>query len=153
MHGAVLDFVTPDEIVKLIPRPAQITRIRQTAQVALNAQGSGQDEVYAVPVGYEFAARRVSMYLSLADPVTGAVVFAAGKAVAYLRSGAFIEWAQPQFGTSYQVPGVQTWGTEQGPYLRNAEVFEVSAFGLTASAILTVTLEGLLRRPGPEENA
>jgi hypothetical protein len=147
MHGAVLDIVTPDEIVRLIPRPEQITRIRATTQVTLNATGAGQDDVYKVPAGYEFAARRVTMYTSIADPVTGAVIFAAGKAVAYLRSGAFIEWAQPQFGNSYQVPGVQTWGSEQGPYLRNSEVFQVQAFGLTASAILTVILEGLLRRP------
>jgi len=153
MHGAVLDFVTPDEVLRLIPRPEQVTRIRVTTQVQLDASGNGRDDVYKVPTGYEFGSRRVTMYTTATDPVTGAVIFAAGKAVAYLRSGAFIEWAQTQFGNSYQVPGVQTWGSEQGPYLRNAEVFQVQAFGLTASGLLTVILEGLLRRPGMDTDA
>lgn len=148
MHGATVDFVTPDEIYKLIPRPPEFTRIRVTSQVTLNAAGNGQVEVYKVPSGYEFAARRVSMYLSITDPTTGAVALnAAGKGVAYQRSGAFIEWGQPQYGSAVQIPGVQTWGREQGPYLRNAEVFEVAALGLTASVVLTVVLEGLLHRP------
>jgi len=154
MHGAVLDFVTPDEIAALIPRPEQVSRVRATAQVQLNAAGNGTDEVYKVPSGYEFGARRVSMYLvggGGADPTTGAVALTgAGKGVAYLRSGQFIEWGQPQYGSTVQVPGVQTWGSEQGPYLRNAEVFEVLALGLTASGILTVILEGLLKRPSTE---
>lgn len=151
MHGAMVDFVTPDEVLSLIPRPPEVTRIRATQQVQLGAQGNGQDEVYKVPTGYEFGARRVSMYLSVGDPTTGAVALTgAGKGVAYLRSGTFIEWAQPQYGSAVQIPGVQTWGSEQGPYLRNAEVFEVLAVGLTASAILTVVLEGILRRPGTE---
>jgi hypothetical protein len=149
MHGAVLDIVTPDEVVKLIPRPPEVSRIRATQQVALNLAGGGQDEVYKVPAGFEFGARRVTAYLSVTDPTTGAVqLTGAGKGLAYLRSGAFIEWGQPAYGGTVQVPGVQTWGAEQGPYLRNGEVFEVMAFGLTGSAILTVVLEGLLRRPG-----
>jgi hypothetical protein len=154
MHGATLDFVTPDEMARAIPRPAQVTRIRASAQVVLNASGNGQDEVYKVPTGYEFAARRVSMNLSgITDPSTGQVALSAGKNVAYLRSGTLIEFAQPQYGAAVQVPGVQTWGAEQGPYLRNAEVFEVLATGLTASAILTVVLEGLLRLPSTEPHA
>ena len=36
--------------------------------------------------------------------------------------------------------------------LRNAEVFEVMALGLTASTILTIILEGLLHRPGVNDN-
>jgi len=153
MHGATVDFVTPDELMKLIPRPPEVSRIRATAQVQLNAAGNGQDEVYKVPTGYEFAARRVTAYITVSDPTTGAVALTgAGKGLAYLRSGAFIEWAQPQYGGTVQVPGVQTWGREQGPYLRNAEVFEVMALGLTASTILTVILEGLLHRPGVNDN-
>lgn len=151
MHGATLDFITPDELVRLIPRPPEISRIRATQQVQLDGTGGGRDEVYKVPTGYEFAARRVSMYATVNDPTTGAIALSgAGKGVAYLRSGAFIEWAQPQYASAVQVPGVQTWGAEQGPYLRNAEVFEVLAIGLTASIILTVVLEGLLKRPGVE---
>jgi hypothetical protein len=156
MHGAVLDMVTPDEMAQLIPRPPEVTRIRATTQVQLDATGNGRDDVYKVPTGYEFAGRRVSMYLVINDPTTGAVpLTGAGKGVAYLRSGAFIEWGQPAYGGTVQVPGVQTWGSEQGPYLRNAEVFQVNALGLTASSILTVILEGLLRRPGinPEHDS
>jgi len=153
VHGAMIEAVTPDEIVKLIPRPQDINRIRATQQVQMDTTGSGRDEVYKVPTGMEFAARRVSMYLTINDPTTGAVTLSgAGKGVAYMRSGQFIEWAQPQYGAAIQVPGVQTWGSEQGPYLRNAEVFEVFAIGFAASAILTVVLEGILRRPGTEMN-
>lgn len=151
MHGAVVDFVTPDEIVNLIPRPPEVNRIRATQQVQLNAAGAGQDEVYKVPTGFEFGARRLTAYVTVNDPTTGAIALAgAGKGLAILRSGAFVEWAQPQYGSAVQVPGVQTWGSEQGPYLRNAEVFEVLAVGLTANAILTIVLEGMLRRPGVE---
>lgn len=150
VYGAEIETVTPDEILKLIPRPVETTRVRVTETVQLDATGSGQDEVYKVPMGYEFRARRVSLDISGAtDPSTGNVPLnVAGKFVAYLRSGTRIEYAVPSSPNAVpQVPGVQTWGSEQGPYLRNAEVFEVLVKGLTASAVLTVVLEGDLRRP------
>lgn len=148
--GKPLDFLTQDELVRLLPRPLEVTRIRATETIQLDATGSGQDEVYKVPMGYEFAARRVTLDIGGAtDPSTGNVPLnVAGKFVAYLRSGARIEYAVPiSPNTAPQVPGVQTWAKEQGPYLRNGEVFEVQAKGLTASAVLTVVLEGLLTRP------
>lgn len=271
--GKPLDFLTQDELVKLLPRPQEVTRIRATATVALDATGSGVDEVYKCPMGHEFAARRVTLDISGSpDPSTGNVPLggstttqtdvdnsasgaataltatlpgaagattyitgfevtgtgataasviaitvtgvsggtktyelaipagattpvtplmvefsrpipasglntaiavnvpsfgagntnaavtahgfqqvvssAVGKFVAYLRSGTRIEYAVPQSpNATPQVPGVQTWSREQGPYLRNAEVFEVQAKGLTANGFLSVILEGLLTRP------
>lgn len=155
-HGAVIDFVTPDELVKMVPRPPQRTRMRVEAQVMLNAAGNGQVEVYSIPAGYAFEARRVSLNIGgSTDPSTGNVPLnVAGKFVAYLRSGSLIEYAVPVSPNAVpQVPGAQNWGAEQGPYLRNKEVFEVQAQGLTPNQMLTVILEGILYLAGVPEEA
>lgn len=149
-HGVEVNFVTPDEIVHLIPHPEERSRIRAEAQVQLNASGNGVVEVYTVPTGMAFEARRVTLFLGGAtDPSTGNVPLnVAGKAVVYQRSGSPIEFAVPMSPNAVpQVPGVQTWGMEQGPYIRNAETFEVAVIGLTANAILSVILEGILTNP------
>jgi hypothetical protein len=154
VHGAMMDFATPDDIVRLIPRPPQLTRVRAPGSVQLSATGAGDDEIYKVPMGYSFAVRRVVLTLTgnvPSDPNTGNVALnAAGKFVAYMRSGQLIEYGQPQYGAAIQVPGVQTWGEQQGPYLQNGEVFGVVAAGLTANASLNVYVEGLLFRPATD---
>ena len=155
--GKDLDILTPDEFVQLMPRPREETRIRVGETVVLDANGNGKVDVYKVPMGYEFRVRRVSVDLSTAtDPSTGNVPLnVAGKFVAYLRSGTRIEYAVPTSpNVAPQVPGVQTWGAEQGPYLRNAEVFQVQAQGLTAApASLDVLVEGILTRPSSDADA
>lgn len=153
VHGATMNFVTPDEIVRMIPRSPQRTRIRAAATLQLNAAGSGVVDVYDVPSGAEFEARRVTLNLeSATDPSTGNVALnAAGKYVKYLRSGTLIEYAVPQSPNAIpQVPGAQTWSREQGPYLRNGEVFQVQALGLTANVILTILVEGILEQNDPD---
>lgn len=147
--GAMLDIPTPDEIVRALPRPEQISRVRETSQKQLDSSGGGVVECYECPAGYEFALRRITIYLgNPPDGVTGAVALnVAGHAVLYQRSGTFIELGQPMYGSVIQVPGVQTWGDQQGPYFRNKERFEVAAVGLTAGGFLTVVTEGLLCRP------
>ena len=149
VHGTMIDALTPDEFVKLVPRPAQTSRVRAPQTVALDATGSGVDVIYKVPMGYELYVRRVSVTLNTVTDPSAAPVFlnVAGHFMVYQRSGMFIEYAQPQYATQTQVPGIQTWGDQQGPYLRNGETFEVKAVGLTANAQLDVTLEGILRRP------
>jgi hypothetical protein len=150
--GGYIEALTATEAAELLRssyREAVEERVRAPATIALDANGNGQDEVYSPPLGFEFEARRISIELSTAtDPATGNVALnAAGKTVEYLRSGTRIEWGQPAYGAAVQVPGVQSWGDEQGPYIRNGEVFEVRVRGLTASATLDVTVEGILRRP------
>lgn len=144
--GGYIEAVTPDEMFRLIPRPRDYERMRVPGSVLLNASGAGDDEIYKVPIGMEFAARRVVLTLAGNVPVapSGAVPISATAFVAYTRSGQLIEYGQPQYGAAYQVPGVQTWGDQQGPYLRNGEVFGVVAGGLTANTVLNVYLEGLL---------
>lgn len=152
VHGAIIDFATPDEVYSMIPRPTRRTRIRAGETLVLDATGSGIIAVYKVPSGGEFEARRVMLNLeSAADPSTGNVPLnVAGKFVKYLRSGTLIEYASPSGPNAIpQVPGVQTWSREQGPYLRNGEVFQVQALGLTASVILTIMLEGILEENDP----
>lgn len=152
VHGAFIDTVTPDEMYRMIPRPPRKTRMRVGATLALDATGSGRADVYKVPIGGEFEARRVMLNLeSAADPSTGNVALnVAGKFVKYLRSGTLIEYAVP-FGPNAvsQIPGVQTWGAEQGPYLRNGEVFQIQALGLTASVVLSIFVEGILEENDP----
>lgn len=154
-HGAVLEAATPAEIEAMLTARrdsrADARRMRIDQMVQLDGAGNGQVEVYGIPVGYQFEARRVALDLdTAADPSTGNVALnVAGRAIEYLRSGTRIEYANPMGPNAVaQVPGVQTWGEEQGPYLRNGEVFEVKARGLTALARLNVTLEGILTRPG-----
>lgn len=148
--GGTIDALTTEEAQELFRhgrRKPKVQRVRAAATITLDANGNGQDEVYAVPAGMEFAARRVSLDLNTAaDPSTGNVPLdVAGKTVEYLRSGTRIEYAVPQSPKAVpQVPGIQTWGDQQGPYLRNGEVFEVRVKGLTANAVLDVTVEGLL---------
>lgn len=152
-HGAVIDHVTPDEMRTILgdasDKPSASSRVRTAVGVLLDANGNGQDEAYAVPIGFEFEARRVFLNLSTAaGPVTGSVALnVAGKQIAFLRSGVMMEYAIPLAPTALaQVPGMQTWSFQEGPYLRNGEVFEVQAVGLTANATLMVTLEGILTR-------
>ena len=157
MHGTTVDFVTPDELYRAIPRPEQTTRIRAPQGMKLDAAGSGVQDVYKVPAGMALEIRRVVLTLTgnaPSDPNTGNVLLnAAGKFVAYLRSGQLIEYGQPQYGAAIQVPGVQTWGDEQGPYIRNGEVFGVQVVGLTPDVMLNVYMEGILTRPSTADNA
>lgn len=143
--GGSIDALTPDELFRLIPRPERVTRVRAPETVTLDSSGNGLVVVYKVPIGAEFAIRRVVVSLGTADPTTGAVLLnVAGKCLVYRRSGNPIEFGQPQYGSSVQVPGVQTWGDQQGPYIRNGETFEVLAVGLTPNIQLTASVEGLL---------
>lgn len=152
-HGAVIETVSPTEMRTMLnerTRANNAKRVRATMTLKLDANGDGTDEVYVVPVGFQFEARRVSLDLdSATDPSTGNVPLnVAGKFVEYRRSGTLIEYAVPSSPNAVpQVPGIQTWGSEQGPYLRNGETFEVLARGLTANATLTVVLEGILSKP------
>ena len=124
--AGVLNSVTP--LIVQFPQPIPATGPNVAITLNVPSFGAGNTNEAATIHGYTQAP-------------------AGGKTVEYLRSGTRIEWAQPQYGAAVQVPGVQTWGTEQGPYIRNGEVFEVRARGLTANATLDVTVEGILRRP------
>jgi hypothetical protein len=151
-HDAEINVLTPEEaqgILEGIWERDRTTHVLATATIKLDANGNGQEEVFTIPPGFEFEARRVAIDLDTAtDPNTGNVPLnVAGKSVDYLRSGTRIEYAVPSSSNAVpQVPGVQSWGQEQGPYLRNGEVFEVRARGLTANATLIVYLAGIMRR-------
>lgn len=153
--GGKIDAATPDEIRSLLLAIAshdESSRVRAASTLQLDVNGNGQDEVYTVPLGYEFEARRVFLDLDTAsDPSTGNVPLnVAGKAVEYRRSGSRIEYAAPVSpNAAAQVPGVQTWGAEQGPFLINGETFEVKVTGLTPNAHLTAIVEGILHKRAP----
>ncbi len=147
IHGKEINFVTPDEIVHLIPRPEQKTRIRADAAVPLNSAGSGTVDVYTCPIGYSFEARRVFVRLSsdgLGTATITPTTLTDTAYILYLRSGEIITLGMAE---SKQLPSDESWGEEQGPKLANGEVFQVQAVGLTASASLIVHLEGILIRP------
>lgn len=77
--------------------------------------------------------------------------YTTGRAVEYLRSGSRIQYAMTQGPSgSLQVPGIESWGEEQGPYLRNGEVFEVRAKNLAPNATLTAIVSGMLSKPVPQ---
>lgn len=157
MHGAMIDFVTADELYRAIPRPQEVTRIRAPQGIKLDAAGAASFDIYKVPTGMALEIRRVVFTLTgnaPSDPNTGNVLLnAAGKFIAYLRSGQLIEYGQPQYGAAIQVPGVQTWGDSQGPYIRNGEVFGAQVAGLTPNIMLNAYMEGVLTRPSSTDNA
>lgn len=154
--GGAIDALTREEARELFAGAYRQTveeRVRPSGVIVLDGAGNGQEELYTVPAGFELEVRRIVLDLSTAsDPNTGNVALGAGKFVQYLRGGAVIEYGQPTYGPTLQVPGSQSWGDEQGPYLRNLETFEVRAVGLTAGATLVARLEGILRRPPPERD-
>lgn len=155
IHGAFVDMVTPDELYKAIRRPVEITRIRASETVQLDANGTsgGPVAVYKVPIGTEFDIRRVSFELSGVTELNlqGSSVSLAsvGTSIRYFRSGNPIEFAypvSPVASSPARVPGVQTWGDQQGPYMRNGEVFQIASVLQVAQATwsLTMTVEGIL---------
>lgn len=157
-HGAVIETVTAAEVSELLSKALareNAKRVRVSANLKLDANGNGTEDVYVVPVGFELEVRRVFIDLdSAADPGTGNVPLnVAGKSVEYLRSDSRIEYGAPSGPNAIpQVPGVQTWGAEQGPYYRNAEVFQVRVKGLTPNQNLQVQMEGILKRPEADPN-
>lgn len=154
-HGTTIETVTPDEmrtiLAALTTREQTRDRVRASATIILDANGNGQDEVYAVPLGYEFELRRVFIGNNTSDPATNSILMsAAGRFAAYLRSGQLIEYASvfSYVGVAPQVPGVQTWGAEQGPYFRNGETLEVQFKGYPANTTISVYAEGVATKGG-----
>ena len=158
IHGAEIDFVTPDEVVKLLARPEASDRVRASQTIALDANGNGTsgqdtDDLYTCPSGMEFELRRISLTISGATgPNDGNIPLnVAGKWLAILRSGTLIEYANPASAAGVpSIPGMQSWAKEQGPYLRNGEALEIQAHGLTANGFVTVWIEGIQKRPSTE---
>lgn len=154
IHGAFVDMVTPDELYKALRKTVRRTRVRVPAAITLDAAGTtgAIKDIYKVPIGTEFEVRRISFDLGnviASNLVPGSIALnAAGNYIRYLRSGQFMEYGLPINPTSTgpKVPGVQTWGEEQGVYLRNGDVFQIDAALSAASAntTLSVTLEGIL---------
>lgn len=145
-HGAIIDALTPDEakgLIKSYMERDAPRRIRATAVMQADADGNiANEDVYSVPPGWEFEARRVFLNNDAdPDPNSNPVdVSLPGTWVEYRRSGTLIEYAVP-------TAGIQTWGAEQGPFISNGEVFQVAAFGFPANARLTVVIEGIIKRP------
>lgn len=152
--GGELEILTADELVRMIKRPEQVTRVRVPAALKVSAAGVVSGDVYKVPAGMEFDARRIVLTLTGPvlpnDPTAGGPgvvvsVNVTGAYVAYTRSGQLIQYGYPSYCSYPQVPGQETWGDQQGPYLRNGEVFGIYAAGMTANGQLSVYLEGLLK--------
>lgn len=147
-----IEVATLEEISELLEPQLQVERIRAPGNVPLDAGGNGTAVIYTVPAMCKFELRRVSFTLAgniPTDPTTAAVSLAGGGHwIAYLRSETLIEYAQPYYGASLQVPGVQTWSSQQGPELRNKEVLRVQCLGVIGvSNALSVYAEGILSGP------
>lgn len=165
VHGAFVDMLTPDELYKAIKRPERKTRIRVPYAIELDAAGSTGNApfpLYKVPIGASFEARRINFELGNVNGlniVTASISLATvGPPTAwieYLRSGQHIEWAYPisPLGSNLgRVPGIQTWGDEQGPFISNGDVFQINCALTAASAgtSLSGVLEGILTENNPD---
>ena len=152
VHGATLDIPSVEDIVTAIggKQEPQRIMIRASASLVLDATGSGVEPVYEVPMGCEFGLRRIEITLgAVVDPVANAVnLSVAGAYAALQRSGTLMEYLAPTGPTGHAaIPGVQSWGDEQGPFLRNGEVLEVRGVGLGAGNSLQIFAQGVLIRP------
>jgi hypothetical protein len=156
-HGAKLETVTRAEVEQLLrqytTRQETRERVRAAQAISVDATGNAILDVYDCPIGYEFELRRVFFNNGTADPgAAGAIALAgAGRFAAYLRSGQIIEYALPNNFNNpavASIPGVQTWGSEQGPYLSNGELLSVQFAALPANTRVTVQIEGILTKGG-----
>lgn len=147
-HGAEIEVATPGEIAALLANQTMHNRKRVRAMMtqALDAAGHALFDVYKVPSGMEFEARRIVLDLnSAADPSAGNINLQnPGVFVRYLRSGARIGYANPSTPHgSAAIPGTESWGEQQGPVLRTQEVFQIEAQAAgAAGSVLSVLLEG-----------
>jgi hypothetical protein len=151
MAGGHIDTVTPEELAAMLKPAEQRSKVRTAASFVLDGNGSivggNVGDIYKVPAGAEFYLRRVFFDISGAtDPSTGSVALnVAGKYIKYLRSGTMIGYAIPLAPTAVaQVPGVEDWSEQQGPYLANGEKLQISTLGLTANGGLKVEIQGVL---------
>jgi hypothetical protein len=152
IHGAHLEIPTIEDIAAVVGVKEEPRRImiRASASMVMDANGNGVETVYEVPMGSEFGVRRLELTLgAVVDPVGNSVnLSAAGSYVALQRSGTLVEYLAPAGPTGHaSIPGVQSWGDEQGPFLRNGEALEIRAVGLGVGASLQVFLQGVLVRP------
>lgn len=155
--GGTLDIPSLDEIANLMLGGPLRQRVVAKQVIQLNNVGNGStgvdtEDLYTVPAGMFFEARRISFNLNTAtDPNTGNVALnVTGKYISLLRSGEWMEYANPSSAAGVpSIPGAQSWAKEQGPYLQNQQVFQVACVGLTANASVTVILEGVQTDPNP----
>jgi hypothetical protein len=156
-HGVMLNTVSKEEMESLLreytTRQQTRERVRASADILLDGNGAGTVDVYKVPLGYELEVRRVAVDLTDVTPATFVAqsinLATAGVALQYLRSGTRIEWALPQSSLGgFRVPGIETWGSQQGPYLQNGEIFQVEALLGRTGGTLIVNMEGILTKAG-----
>lgn len=152
IHGAFVDMLTPDEFYKAIQRPVVESRIRAPFSINLDANGAGDGIAYKVPTGGEFALRRVTFELTNITEANFQAnsinLNAAGLFVRYFKGDAPLQWGIPASSLGVgRIPGYESWGDEQGSYLRNGEVFRIKV-GLgaagAANSTLSGTVEGIL---------
>jgi hypothetical protein len=149
--GAQIDIPSLAEIQGVVRQSVpNVSYIRASQNVVLDGTGSGIVSVYECPMGMEFMVQRILVDLdTAAGPNDGNVLLnVAGRSVQYLRSDTRIEYGNPASAAGVpSIPGAQSWGAMQGPYIRNGEAFQVLAHGLTAGAVLAITVSGELRKP------
>lgn len=147
--------------VRYAQREVTRERVRAAATSNVTVAQTLLLPIYKVPIGYRFAVRRISFDTGniTQDGANLSTDYqplnSGGQWLRYYRSGTPIEWASPKVagnlgGAAGSVPGVQTWGDEEGPQLISGEVFEVAgvlAF-LFPGVSVTAQLEGILTKIG-----
>lgn len=113
--------------------------------------------VYKVPTGFRLDINQVQWDLGTfteADLLNG-IALLGGNSGSYYRSGIRLAWALPKSPALSlpAIPGIETWGDEEGPQLISGEVFEVHVNihinnPLSVGAPLTITIEGTLTEAG-----
>lgn len=152
-HGATIEVPSVLEIAGVfaaIPKGEQLTQVRVTESGIVKADGIVTVDVYQCPLGYEFFARRIFIDESIANGTpNGGTMIGANSWVTYMRSGTRIGYALLANSVDgfeeYGCPGVETWGDQQGPMIRNGEVFQVKFTGFPVADGVTVALQGILR--------
>jgi len=154
--GAELDILTPTEAVELLRAMFEDQvhdRVRAEESKVADANGNVVLDVYTVPLGFEFEVRR---FVLTADGITRGtqINFGVGAYGSLSRGDELIGYLGQTGGSSAGVPSEGSYGSEQGPYLRNGETLRLNIAGAAVAALAGLGIqclaEGVLRKPPSE---
>jgi hypothetical protein len=146
--GGSLEVLTPAEAADLIAagfRENVTTRVRVEGSGVADATGFLSLDLYTVPAGWEFELRRYVVTIDGFTPGNQFTIGAGGYAY-FARSGELILYVLSA-GTTPKFPYQDSFGEEQGPYIRNNETLQFVIIVGPVSTRMQVQAEGILRRP------
>lgn len=147
--GSEIDALTEDELRQVLHEFTErfetehADRARPSLQVATDANGVAQIDVYTVPLGMDF--RLNFVHVSLDGYSYASMYKSAAGRLSILRNGQELDG----FNLAAGIPNTWAEGASSAPHFRNGETVTIRITGGPASTNLGVLIEGDLfpRRP------